>query len=80
MSNNHINTIKDGLTSKVSTFITGALLFVAGLAWNDAIQSTINAYLPDYVQQKQNALGKLIYAFVVTIIAIIIISFIMPNN
>jgi len=50
----------------MSTFITGALGFVAALFWRDAITSIIEAYIP-----KSNEItAKVIIAFLVSSIAV----------
>lgn len=52
--------------------MTTAFAFVAGSAWNEAIQALLNEFL----EQGSAVTGMLIYAVVVTIIAVIITLFI----
>ena len=52
----------------IITLITTAFALVAGLAWNDAIQALINTFM-----DAGSALtGLLVYAIVVTIIAVVV--------
>lgn len=55
---------------KFTMFVTGAFTFVAALAWNSAITSLINKY----IKPGDNTLSLFIYAVVVTLIAVIVIS------
>lgn len=53
-----------------SNYIGAAMTFVAGLAWNDAIKSTME----EYVKRPDEGLrGKYAYAVIVTMLTIIII-------
>lgn len=57
---------------KTVGFVTAALGFVAGLAWNDAVQSLINRY----IELDQNSVGaKFLYALGVTIVAVVVITY-----
>lgn len=47
----------------------GSLVLIAGLAWNDAFQSTFNRYFP----RGGAILAKFIYALVLTTIVIVIV-------
>jgi len=53
---------------KIIQFVSAAFAFVAGLAWNTAIQDLLNLY----VSPGNNLLGKIIYAITVTTIAVIV--------
>lgn len=50
----------------VATLILGGFGLVAALAWNDAIQSLINAIFP----KKGGLVGKFVYATIVTLIVV----------
>jgi hypothetical protein len=64
--------IKVQMLKTTGTLITTAFALVAGLAWNSAITKIINTFL-----QKSSAVtGLLIYAIVVTVIAVVITVFI----
>jgi len=57
----------------ISVLMTTAFAFVAGSAWNDAIQTLIQ----EFVGKQGSAItGMLIYAVVVTIIAVVVTVFI----
>lgn len=64
--------ISSNLKKRLPDIIIGALTLVAGLAWNDAFQDTINNYFPD--NKKNNYKYKLLYALILTIIIVIIIT------
>ncbi len=66
--------IKVDLTKTFPTIIIGALTVVAGLAWNDAIQSLINYYVPEQDRGSGNAWVKILYALILTIGILILIS------
>lgn len=50
------------------TLITTAFVFVAGLAWNEAIQKLIEEFYP----AGGAVTGLLIYAVIVTIVAVVV--------
>ncbi|EKD56968.1 MAG: hypothetical protein ACD_58C00036G0004 [uncultured bacterium] len=54
---------------RFATLIAGAFTFVAGLAWNEAIQGIIKRYF----SAGDGLKSQLIYAFIVTVIAILAI-------
>lgn len=54
------------------TFLLGAFTFVVGLAWNSAIQATINRF----VKVKNSFWFKYLYALLLTVFAVIIIFYI----
>ena len=58
--------IKVELTKSMLTFATAAFGLVAALAWNEAIQGIIKELIP----AGNGLLSKLIYAVIVTIIAV----------
>ena len=49
------------------TLMTTAFAFIAGLAWNEAIRAIINEFL----KSGSAVIGLLIYAVIVTIIAVV---------
>jgi hypothetical protein len=69
--------ITDNVKSQLPTIIIGALTVTAGLAWNDAISSLINVYVPPEYRKSNNAWFKILYAFVLTIVLVIIMSLIL---
>jgi len=58
-------------------YISAALTVVAGLAWNDAVKSTLNKYV-DAVGD--DLLGKYIYAVMITLITIVAIYMLTELN
>jgi hypothetical protein len=58
-------------------YISAALTVVAGLAWNDAVKSTLSKYV-DAVGD--DILGKYIYAVMVTLITIVAVYLINELN
>lgn len=54
---------------RFATLIAGAFTFVAGLAWNEAVQSIIKTY----IGSGSTILSQLAYAVIITIVAIIAI-------
>ncbi|MDE4078995.1 DUF5654 family protein [Candidatus Methanosphaera massiliense] len=64
--------IQKEMLKTISILMTTAFAFVAGSAWNEAIQALLNEFL----EQGSALIGMLIYAVVVTIIAVIVTLFI----
>lgn len=59
---------------KTFGYITAALGLVAGLAWNEAIKSLIEYFYP----ASQNGLAaKFIYAIVITLVVVVISSYLI---
>lgn len=56
--------------------LAGSLTFVAGLAWNEAVQSGINEYYPEHTAFR----AKLVYAIMVTLIITLIVVFLKYAN
>ncbi|KZX15749.1 DUF5654 family protein [Methanobrevibacter filiformis] len=66
-----VNTVKVETLKTLGKLITTAFALVAGLAWNSAIQAIIKQFL----EQGSAVLSMVVYAIVVTIIAVIITVF-----
>ncbi len=66
MDGNHF---KEKFKERSMTLLTAAFALVAGLAWNDAARSFIELLFPF---TRQTVIAKLIYAGVVTVVAVII--------
>jgi uncharacterized transporter YbjL len=60
------------LIKTVSTLITTAFALIAGLAWNEAIKAIITEFL----DADSAVIGLIIYALIVTIIAVVVTLFI----
>lgn len=54
------------------TLATSGFGFVAALAWNSLIQESIDTYIKPFVGGGSTLFSKLIYALVVTLIAVVI--------
>ncbi len=61
--------VRDATREQTLGFVTAALSLVAGLAWNDAISSTIKEIFP---VGTSNILAKFFYAVLVTVIVVAI--------
>lgn len=70
-------TIASNIRSKMPAIIIGSLTLIATLTWNDALNSIINQYVPPKYRSADNAKIKFVYALVLTIISIAIISILL---
>lgn len=59
-------------TFSVTHFIESGLILVVSLAWNEAITLAIRSAFP---RQSDDALGLIVYAFILTIIVYFLIRF-----
>jgi C4-dicarboxylate transporter len=66
-----IKNIESTFQEQVTTFLSAAFGFVAGLAWNDAISTFINYIFPS---TRNTIIAKFIYAVLITLIAVIILT------
>ncbi len=62
---------------QLPVIIVGSLTLIATLSWNDAIKAIIDKYIPPEYKNSENAWFKVLYAFILTCIIIIIISVIL---
>lgn len=73
--------LRSAVRERMVGYVLAALGFVAGLAWNDAIKSTIEAIFP---VSSNGILAKFIYAAIVTVgvavFAYYISKFLMPKK
>ena len=69
-----MNEIKREFREKMLGFITAAFGLVAGLAWNDAIKSAIEEFIP---AERSGIAAKFLYAFLVTIILVVVTIYLM---
>lgn len=63
-----VNEISKMIMETILTLITTAFAFVAGLAWNEAIQKLI----AEFYTAGSAVTGLLIYAIIVTIVAVVV--------
>ena len=54
------------------TLATSGFGLVAALAWNSAIQDLVNTYIKPYMPQGSSLISLLIYAVLVTVIAVVV--------
>lgn len=62
-----VKDIKGQVSQTISTLMTTAFGLIAALAWNEAIKAIINQYLPS----GDGMTGLLVYAILITIIAVV---------
>ena len=62
-------TLKKEFFERFAALITGAFTFVAALAWNDAVQALIKKY----ISPGSDILGMVVYAVIVTFVAVVAI-------
>jgi hypothetical protein len=61
--------IKEQIKEQTAGYMTAALGLVAGLAWNDAIKSLIEAFYPF---AKDGIFAKFLYAILITLVVVLI--------
>lgn len=69
---NEASNINQEVKSRTFGYISGALGLVAGLAWNDAISTAIDALFP---LSKDTVGVKFLYAAIVTVAIVIVVSY-----
>tara|TARA_Y100000310_G_scaffold47186_1_gene43770 strand:- start:3050 stop:3271 length:222 start_codon:yes stop_codon:yes gene_type:complete len=62
--------VKKEIVEKLNTLMTAAFGLVAALAWNDTIKAIFKQVFPS---PENNVIAMLIYAVVVTIVAVFVI-------
>lgn len=65
-----IRELKVETLTKMTDLATAGFGLVAALAWNEAIQSLVNAFLPK--NSSGGIIAQLIYAVIITIVVVII--------
>lgn len=60
------------IIKQLVTLSTSGFGLVAALAWNSLIQELVNTYIKPYFSQGSSVISLLIYAFLVTILAVIV--------
>jgi len=63
-----VDSIKIQTVKTIATLVITAFAFVAGLAWNEAIQAVIKQFLT----AESAVIGLVVYAVIVTIIVVIV--------
>ncbi|MBT3985702.1 hypothetical protein HOD38_02635 [archaeon] len=64
--------MKKAIIEKLAALLTAAFGLVAALAWND----TIKAIFAHFFDSTANIIGMIIYAIVVTIVAVVVIYYV----
>jgi polyferredoxin len=64
-----VKAIKEDIKDQASGYVTAALGLVAGLAWNDAIKSLIEAVFPFAAT---GIFAKFLYAIIITLVVVFI--------
>jgi hypothetical protein len=63
--------------TKLPEIIIASLTLIAGLVWNNTFTIIIDNYVPIEYRDGGNVIVKFIYAFVLTVIVVILISIIL---
>jgi len=64
-----MNQLKQNFRESLTSYMLAAFGFVAGLAWNEAIQALVNALFP---LDKDAVWVKFLYAIIITILVVIV--------
>lgn len=65
-------TLRHAVLKQMLTLSTSAFGLVAALAWNQVIQDVVNTYIKPYVGVGSGIISLLIYAIIVTLLAVLI--------
>ena len=68
----HVKALRHEILKQLLTLSTSGFSLVAALAWNEAIKETVTTYIKPYLGQSSGLISLVIYAVVVTILAVII--------
>ena len=66
--------LRKEIKEKTVGYILGALGFVAGLAWNEAIKGFIDQFFPD---TNNSVILKFLYAIIVTILIVVVTIYLL---
>ena len=69
--------VSSNIRKQMPTIIIGSLTLIASFAWNDGFKALIDQYVPDEYKKGRNAWFKILYAFILTTIVILVISLIL---
>lgn len=69
--------LKQAVRKKTMGYIAAALGLVAGLAWNDAVKALIEYFFPI---ASNTIAAKFIYAALITLVVIIVTTYIIREN
>jgi hypothetical protein len=65
---------------QISTLVVGSVALIVSLAWNNAITSLIDQYVPAKYANSKNAWFKIVYAIIMTLLAIIFVKVFFPSQ
>lgn len=68
----HISAFKKDVLKQMLTLATGAFGLIAALAWNELIKTVVNDYIKPLVGGASGMISLLIYAVVVTLLAVLV--------
>lgn len=64
--------IHEAIVKQMLTLATSGFGLVAALAWNEAIKELVNNYIKPYTSRGSGLVSMIIYATVVTILAVLV--------
>ncbi len=67
--------LKEQATSEIIRLFTASIGLIAALAWNQVIQELVNNYIKPIFGKQSGLISLLIYAVVVTILAVLVTYF-----
>ena len=60
------------IVKQMLSLATSGFGLVAALAWNDVVKESLNTYIKPYLPEGSKVLSSLIYALIVTILAVVV--------
>jgi len=67
-----VENLPQAIIKQMLTLATSGFGLVAALAWNEVVKETINQYIKPYFAKGSSLISLLIYAFIVTTLAVLI--------
>lgn len=68
----HVSELRHEILKQLLTLSTSGFSLVAALAWNEAIKEAVSTYIKPYLGQSSGLISLIVYAVVVTILAVIV--------
>jgi len=72
--------VSNNIQKQLPAIIVGSLTLTASLAWNDSFKALIDQYVPDQYKNGKNAWFKMLYAFILTLVIVLVISIILAYS
>lgn len=69
---NETDTLPEAVIKQMLSLATSGFGLVAALAWNEVVKETVDNYIKPYLPQGSALLSMLIYAIIVTVLAVFI--------